>query len=669
MLVVSSGSLTPGSRVAVGLRLIGSTPGLADAIGALQGWIEFNPAALRYVGQPGPGALAVITGERELSAGRLKLAVLDIHGLPEQPAVFVFEVLAGNYTDGLGFAPEIAGSREGVAIRGWPARVRSMVVSDLMVPDGPRRLTLEDWNAYVQPGQRPGPMPLPGDGFLYGDATLDGGLNVLDVLATLNVAAGNIPLLSLVPRDFAVAADVAPDNSPGLGEADDPIPPGLEADGTRMINVLDGLAIANAVAGNPTPIAGHPIPGRTPTVGRVILTGVLLADRVLSRDTVYELNGTVSVEAGVTLTIGAGTRIEGQAATRGALVIRRNGHIQALGTRLEPIVFTCTAASPAPGCWGGVSVNGSALLNNSDFGSGGIGCPEKVEPSGGIYGGCLVQHSSGGLRFVRIEYAGASWPGAPASAPGLALNGVGSGTIIEDIQVLKSAGAGVFVSGGHAAVRELYLTENAGDGLSWDDGWQGKAQAVLVARSGGTGTGLRGSNAASNPLAGPRSHPTMYNVSIIETDPASPPGPPAILLALGTGGVFRDVLIQGWTGTGLEINDAATCARVGVDSLDLSSSILFNNGADFSADPDCVDEVAYGTDPARQNLHADPALLDATFSTFPDFRPANGAPAGVGAMPPNDAFFDTARSYRGAVGSASATRANIPWYAGWTVGF
>lgn len=669
-LALSSAALLPGGRVAVALRLTGSAAGRPDAVGALSGWIRFEPSALRYAGQPGPEKPVVITGERELSAGRLKLAVLDPQGLPEQAAVFVFEVLDRRYADELGFEVELAASRAGGVLQGWPARIGATVVADLTPPGEVRRLTIADWVAYFEPEQLPGPMRLPGDGFIFGDATLDGGLNVLDVLATQNAAAGNVPLLSLVPRDFAVAADVAPDNSPGLGEADDATPPGLEPDGTRVLNVLDALAIANAAAGNATPIAGRPIPGRTAASGRVVLSGTLAADRVLSRDTVYELNGTVRVDPGVTLTVGAGTRIEGQAATRGALVILRNGRIQALGTRLEPIVFTCTAAAPATGCWGGVSLNGSALLNNSDFGGGGtIGCPEKAEPGGSIYGGCLVEHSSGGMRFVRIERAGADWPGVQGPAPGLALNGVGSGTVLEDIQVLRSAGTGVFVSGGRAAMRELYLAQNAGDGLAWNDGWQGKAQAVLIARSGGAGAGLHGSNAAGNPTAGPRSHPTMYNVTILEIDPASPPALPAVLLQLGTGGVFRNVLVAGWTGTGLDINDAATCDRVGADSLDLSWSIFYGNGADFSSDTDCLDEVAYGTAPSRSNLHADPALLNPGFSASPDFRPANGSPAEPGAMPPSDGFFDVLRSYRGAVPSASVTRANIPWYAGWTVGF
>ncbi len=671
LLAITSATKPIGGRIAAAVRLAGSTAGSPNAVGAVQGWIHFDPARLRYVGQPAGTLPVVLTGERELDRGRLKFAVLDVHGLPEQPALFVFEVVAGGYADGVGFEPELALSREGAVLTRWPRRAGRVVDGALTVPAGPRRLTLVDWVAYLQAEDRPGRLKsFAGDGIIYGDVTLNGVVNVGDVLAVQNMAAGNLPLLSLATRDFVIAGDVGPSNSPGIGEASDPVPPGLETNGTHVLNVLDALMIAFFAANLPSPIAGQPIPGRTPTLGRVILSGLLAADRYLSRDTVYELSGTVIVPGGITLTIQAGTRLEGQASTRGALSIRRTGQLQALGTRLEPIVFTCTTASPAAGCWGGVNVNGSALLNNGGGGGGGIGCPEKQEPSGGTYGGCLVQHSSGGLRFVRIQYAGAAWPATPSTpAAGLALNGVGSGTFLEDVHVLASAGPGVFVSGGHAALREFYLTRNAGDGLTWDDGWQGKAQSVLIARSGGSGAGLRGSNAAAAFTAGPRSHPTMYNVSIIDINSASPPALPAILLAQGTGGFFRNVLVQGWTGTALEINDQASCDRVAVDSLDVSTSIFFGNGTDFSPDADCIDEAAYGLGASRQNLQANPALLDPAFALAPDFRPADGSPATSGATPPSDGFFDALRTYRGAVPIGNVTRSNIPWYTGWTVGF
>ena len=124
--------------------------------------------------------------------------------------------------------------------------------------------------------------------------------------------------------------------------------------------MFDGIAIQNFAAGISEPVAGMPIPGRTAATGRAVLSGVLLADRTLARDTVYELDGMVIVTNGATLRIPAGTRLEGNSTTRGALSIRRGSQLIATGTRLEPVVMTCTAPVKTPGCWGGLQINGHA---------------------------------------------------------------------------------------------------------------------------------------------------------------------------------------------------------------------------------------------------------------------------------------------------------------------
>src|SRR5262249_40856768 len=88
---------------------------------------------------------------------------------------------------------------------------------------------------------------------------------------------------------------------------------------------------------------------------------------------------------------------------------------------------------------------------------------------------------------------------------------------------------------------------------------------------------------------------------------------------------------------------------------------------DFSADADCLDEVAYGTDPARGNRLSDPLLI-APFTTLtPDLRPGAGSAASLGGVgAPANGFFVTALAYIGAVEPANGPRSNVPWYAGWT---
>jgi hypothetical protein len=424
-------------------------------------------------------------------------------------------------------------------------------------------------------------------------------------------------------------------------------------------------------------VAGQLIPGRGPAPGqRVVVSGALPADstRTFTADTVYELQGTVSVPGGATLVIEAGTRIEGDQATRGALAIRRGGNIMARGTRLQPIVFSCTAAAKQPGCWGGVVINGLALINNGQLGIGDVdvnGCPERPSLGGaGVYGGCLVQDTSGVLRYVRIEYAGQTVPGDGAT-PGLALLGVGSGTIVDSVQILSSMGDGIFVSGGRVNLRHVVLTNNVGDGLRWDDGWQGLGQFLLVQQGADHGHGVRGSNFASNPDAGPRSAPQLYHLTIV--GPPVPGGSggsgDAIRLENGTAGILRDAILLRPDGAGLDIDGAASCARA-ADSLDVGGSIFWLGNPNFSDDPDCIDEAAFATAASRVNRVVDPELVAPFATSAPDFRPGTASPAGAGALPPpSNLFFDVAPAYVGAVAPSVATGSNIPWYSGWAVGW
>ncbi len=660
---LSSDRAPVGDLVAVAVGVDGPPA----AVAGMEGRVRFDPALLRYVGQDPAGRVLALVGAGSADQGRLRFVMLDRAGLTRDALTLVFEVRGAGYPASLRLEPDHLAGLDGRAVRGWRTSASATTDAGLNLPADPRPLGLQEWSARFAERSGPDrPLLLPGDGTVYGDVNLNGAINVFDVLAVANVAAGNNPLLPATATDFAVAGDVAPANAPGLGESTDPTPPGLEFNGARNLNVFDALAIANFAAGVVEPVAGQPIPGRSPTVARVVLAGVLAANRTLARDTVYELNGTVIVPGGVTLTIQPGTRLEGTSSPRGALSVRRSATLLALGTRLEPIVFTCVGASPAPGCWGGVVINGASLLNNGNA-TGEI-CPTLAEPSGGFYGGCQVANSSGGLQYVRIEFAGAPWPGGGA-APGLALNGVGSATALNDIQVVRAAGPGVSVSGGRAAIRELLLSENPGDALNWNDGWQGKVQDLVVVRSAGTGSALRGAN-APNPATQPTSFPQFYGVTIAHTTAGSPAGAAAVLLQDGTAGFVRNLIIAGWNGAGLDINGAESCGLVIGSSISVQYGVYFGNAADFSADVDCVDEVALGTSGPMGNLFADPLLLGPAVTLSPDLRPDVGSPAATpGAIPPSDGFFNSADTHRGGVPIATPTRANIPWYAGWSRGY
>ena len=80
-----------------------------------------------------------------------------------------------------------------------------------------------------------------------------------------------------------------------------------------------------------------------------ILSGTIVDDITLSKDSIYLLRGGVFIgddENTTILTIEAGTTVYGESSTDGMLVINRNSQIIAEGTAEEPIVFT---SSKEPG--------------------------------------------------------------------------------------------------------------------------------------------------------------------------------------------------------------------------------------------------------------------------------------------------------------------------------
>jgi hypothetical protein len=674
-LAVSDGAAPVGALLTVQLY---QQAAIAD-LRAVQGFLEYDPLRLEFIGQPLDRRVLVLVNATQADQGSLRVITTDQRPLAPLVGEFVFRVRQPGFTNGLRFRFEAA------ATTGLRLIDRDTPVADLLPslpqsasPVAARRLAAADWTEYLAPrsaSSGPAVSSRPGEGLIFGDATLDGFVSVRDVVTTSNVSVGLSPLLSDPTKDFAVAANVAPFNLPGLGEATDSFPPGREADGSSVINVLDVVAISNGAVGNASPVVGLAIPGRLVATNRVVLTGTLTASRRLAADTVYELQGTVAVAGPAVLTIDPGTRIEGDPVTRGELVIGGGAKIDARGTRLLPIVFTCKTGGTDRGCWGGLTLNGFALLNNGDILPGGVdvnGCPQKQSPNGtGYYGGCLVQNSSGTLRYVRVEQAGRA-PTGQGPVPGLSLLGVGTGTTIDSVQVVGSLGDGLFISGGGATLRNIVLANNAAAGLRWDDGWVGKAQFLVVQQADDNRNAIEGSNYPPNPDSGPRSAPQLYNVTVVGPGNAAGAVGAGILLRDGSGITIRNAVILRPGAAGLDIKGAASCAiaQGTAPRLLIENSVFFLGSPDFATGDDCNVEAAIVTDPLRGNRVADPGLVAPFVTSTADLRPLGTSILLAGyATPPADGFFDTSALYVGAVAPANATTSNVPWYAGWTKGF
>lgn len=214
------------------------------------------------------------------------------------------------------------------------------------------------------------------------------------------------------------------------------------------------------------------------TCNYVTLSGAL-STQTLSNTNIYKLDGIVRIPSGVTVTIPAGTVLQGiKSATTAWLVVEKGGKLIATGTSSSPIVFTSdqAAGSRATGDWGGIVIAGQA--NNNSSNSLDIPLSSTYTVNGG---GTNNTDNSGNLQFIQVHFAGKGYIADP-SKTGLILNSVGTGTAIDHVQVNNPMYDGVGVFGGLVRLTNM-ISYNAGrTDYSISYGYQGNMQYIAAMR-------------------------------------------------------------------------------------------------------------------------------------------------------------------------------------------
>lgn len=208
---------------------------------------------------------------------------------------------------------------------------------------------------------------------------------------------------------------------------------------------------------------------------------------------IYILGGRITVLAGATLTIEEGVIVKGEAGTgpnATALLVARNGKLMAEGTAEAPIIFTSIAdeimpgeiASPnldpdLDGLWGGVIILGNAPIS-ADAAAVQI---EGIPPSdqNGLYGGDQADDNSGVIRYISIRHGGSNI-GEGNEINGLTLGGVGSGTIIENVEVVANQDDGIEWFGGTVSVTNAVVWNSGDDALDTDQAWAGTMDNFII---------------------------------------------------------------------------------------------------------------------------------------------------------------------------------------------
>ncbi len=200
----------------------------------------------------------------------------------------------------------------------------------------------------------------------------------------------------------------------------------------------------------------------------ILLSGEINKNTTLFKKDVYLLSGVVYVTNGATLNIEPGTLIRGDYESEGALVITKGSKIIALGSETDPIVFTSNkeASQRRAGDWGGLIILGEAPTNKF---TGQLDL--NLDPKHNAYGGFNDESDSGILNYVRIEFAGKKGRNSKAFN-GLSLAGVGSKTILNNIQVSFSNDDSFECFGGNVYLKNLISFRAIDDDYDFTEGVQ-----------------------------------------------------------------------------------------------------------------------------------------------------------------------------------------------------
>ena len=316
----------------------------------------------------------------------------------------------------------------------------------------------------------------------------------------------------------------------------------------------------------------------------VEVTADITSNTTWTNDKTYRIKGFRKVASGATLTIQAGTRIEGDFATVGSsLFVLRGARIIADGTAAAPIVFTSSqpANQRQPGDWGGLILIGNGIINRSGtVNLEGTGTDNVLNPLIPYSGGSNNADNSGTLRYVRVEYAGYG-PAADAELNSFTFAAVGSGTQLDFLQSLNGLDDSYEFFGGAVDGKHFVSYQAGDDHYDMSEGYVGRLQyliayqsKVLVPRAGAGNVssdpqgiendGCNGSGCDNGHNTTPLTIPVVANFTMVGTEPGvvAAGGGYGMVLRRGTGGHYVNGILARWPNAGLSVRDAGTTARV-----------------------------------------------------------------------------------------------------------
>ncbi len=201
---------------------------------------------------------------------------------------------------------------------------------------------------------------------------------------------------------------------------------------------------------------------------------------------------------GPVLTVEAGATLAFQSSAD-FMIINRGSQLFAVGREDAPITFTSvsdvngTVGPEDVQQWGGMVINGFGVTNKCAYTGSVAGgdlattdCHVDAEGAAGLdesqYGGDNNADSSGRLEYVVVKHTGAT-VGNGDELNGISFGGVGSNTIINNLQVYSTYDDGIEMFGGAVNFNNFVALYVRDDAIDIDEGYSGTITNALVIQS------------------------------------------------------------------------------------------------------------------------------------------------------------------------------------------
>ncbi|MCY4426510.1 MAG: serine/threonine protein kinase [Halieaceae bacterium] len=236
--------------------------------------------------------------------------------------------------------------------------------------------------------------------------------------------------------------------------------------------------------------------------GAHVFTSSLFVGETYRSNADLQAAGIAAGGDGPTLTVEAGATLAFQT-NKDFIIINRGSRILANGTADAPITFTSvsdingTVGPEDVQQWGGIVINGFGVSNKCSYvgtrGDAGFmldpanpECHIEAEGSAGDdesqYGGDNDADDSGILRYVVVKHTGAEVANGD-ELNGISFGGVGSSTVVENLQVYSTFDDGIEMFGGSVSFTNLVALYVRDDSIDVDEGWNGSITNALVIQS------------------------------------------------------------------------------------------------------------------------------------------------------------------------------------------